>query len=229
MSTNFELNAQLRTVAGTSASRRLRRGGQVPGVMYGAGQDNANLLFDHAEVIHQLSVEAFQSAIINVKVDGKSQQAILRDVQMHPYRRQVLHVDFQRIRATEKIDMAVPIHYVGEDEAPGVKVHAGIFSRQMTEVPITCLPRDLPEYLEVDVSRLELAESVHLSDIKLPEGVTITSLAHEGEDLAIASVMPPKVEEEEAAAEAAEEEEMEGVEEAAEERAPQAAEQSDES
>jgi len=190
MSVNFELSAQLRTVVGTSANRRLRRGGQVPGVMYGAGRDNAHLLFDHDEMIHQLSVEAFHSAIINVKVDGKAEQAILRDVQMHPYRRQILHVDFQRIRATEKIDMAVPIHYVGEDEAPGVKVHAGIFSRQMTEVPIACLPRDLPEYLDVDVSHLGLAESVHLSDIKLPEGVEITAqAAGEEQDVMVANAI----------------------------------------
>jgi large subunit ribosomal protein L25 len=212
MSASYELNVTIREPAGTGASRRLRRSGQVPGVMYGAGKDNTHIVMDHEDVMHKLEIEAFQSAIIDVKVDGKSQQAILRDVQMHPYRRQVMHIDFQRIRATEKFDISVPIHYTGEEEAPGLKIEGGIFSRLMNDVQINCLPADLPEYLEVDVSALDMSASVHLSDIQLPDGVTITSLAHEGEDLAIATIMPPKIEEEEEEVEA-EAEDLEGAEE----------------
>ncbi len=202
MSASYELNVTIREPGGTGASRRLRRSGQVPGVMYGAGKDNAHIVFDHEDVMHKLEIEAFHSAIIDVKVDGKSQQAIVRDVQMHPYRRQVMHIDFQRIRATEKFEISVPIHYMGEEEAPGVRIDGGIFSRLMNDVQISCLPADLPEYLEVDVSALDMSASVHLSDIKIPDGVTITSLAHEGEDLAIATIMPPKIEEEEEEVEA---------------------------
>jgi large subunit ribosomal protein L25 len=207
MSVQFELTAESREQTGTSESRRFRRGGKVPAVLYGAGKDNQNLLLDHLEVLRNLEVEAFHSAVITIKTAGGDEQAILRDVQMHPYRPQVQHVDFQRVSATETLRMKVPLHFIGGDASPGVKVQGGIISHLMNEVEIACLPSQLPEYLEVDVSELNLHESVKLTDIKLPEGVELLALAHGGEDQTIASVLAPKVIEEieeEAGVEAAE-------------------------
>ncbi|MDH3690873.1 MAG: 50S ribosomal protein L25/general stress protein Ctc [Gammaproteobacteria bacterium] len=217
MSTGFEIRAEPRDTAGSSASRRLRHAGKVPAVIYGAGKENMALTLDHDEVLHQLSIEAFHSAILNVKVGDQTEQAILRAVQMHPFRPRLLHVDFQRVSATEEIHIAVPLHFMGEEEAPGIKIQSGILSRLMTEVDVSCLPKDLPEYFEIDVSHLDLNESVHLSEIKVPEGVTITGLAHGGEDLAVVSILAAKivVEEEEVEAEEemveGEEAEAEGV------------------
>ncbi len=207
MSVQFELTADTRVQTGTSISRRFRRDGKVPAVIYGADKDNQNLLLDHLEVLRNLEVEAFHSAIISIKTADGNVQAILRDVQMHPYKPQVQHVDFQRVSETEALRMKVPLHFVGADIAPGVKVQGGILSPLANEVEISCLPSLLPEYLEVDVSELNLHESVKLTDIKLSQGVELLALAHGGEDQTIASVMAPKVAEE--AEEAAELEEAE--------------------
>ncbi|MGA8259113.1 MAG: 50S ribosomal protein L25/general stress protein Ctc [Arenicellales bacterium] len=211
MSTDYQINAEPRTESGKSASRRYRRTGKIPAVVYGAGKDNLPLLLDHHEIFHQLETEGFHSAIIKIKVGRKVEQAILRDVQMHPAKPNVLHVDFQRISATEKLHIAVPIHFVGGEDCPGVRTESGIMSHNLNEVDVSCLPADLPEYLEVDVSGLHLHEAVHLSDLKLPEGVEITALQHEGEDQIVATVYAPQLEvEEEVEAEA------EGLEEEAE-------------
>lgn len=211
MSTDFQVTAELRDLRGTGASRRLRRAGKVPAVIYGAGKENVALLLVHQEMLHQLKTEAFHTAILKVNVGGKSEQAILRDVQMHPYKPQLLHVDFQRVSATQEIHIKVPLHLLGGEDAPGVKILAGILSQLMNDIEIVCLPKDLPEYLEVDVSALDLNDSVHLTDIKVPEGVTITGLAHDGEDLAVASVLPAKIiVEEEEEVEGEEEELVEG-------------------
>jgi len=201
MSQKFEVTAELRTAKGTGASRRLRRSGKVPGVVYGAGKEAVPVAFDHSAMLRQLGIEAFHTSILTLHLDGESDQAVLRDYQMHPTKPQVLHVDLQRISATEKIHMRVPLHFVGGDVAPGVKQEGGIVSHQITEIDITCLPHQLPEYLEVDISQLHLNDSVHLSDVKLPEGVTIPQLAHD--DLAVATITAVTVEEEapEAAAE----------------------------
>jgi len=188
MSTTTLLNAELREAKGTGASRRLRLAGKVPAVMYGAGRDPVNLSLDHDEIFHNLENESFHTAILEVRAGGDSQQAILRDVQMHPFKPRILHVDLQRVSATEKLHMKVPLHFIGEDTCPGVKTQGGLVSHLMTEVDVTCLPSQLPEYIEADVSNLNLNESLHLSELKLPEGVEITSLAHGGEDHAIASV-----------------------------------------
>lgn len=206
MSTNFDVHAELRETRGTGASRRLRRAGKVPAVIYGAGKDNMALTLDHHQTLQQVRTEAFRTAILKVHVGGKTEQAILRAVHMHPFKPQLLHLDFQRVSAKEEIHMKVPLHLIGADAAPGVRVQSGIMSHLMTEVDIACLPKDLPEYLEVDVSGLDLNESAHLSDIKAPEGVTVTGLAHGGEDLAVASVLPAKIVVEEEAVEAEEEE-----------------------
>ena len=190
---NFIVEAEVRTGSGTAASRRARRAGQVPVVVYGGGEDEQYLLVDHNKIMHQLDVEAFHSALVQIQLDGDLQRAILRDVQMHPYKAQVLHLDFQRVSRKDKITMTIPFHFVGEDVAPGVKIDAGIMSHSMTSVDITCLGSDLPEYIEVDVSALEMGGSVSLGEVKLPEGVELASSIQESDlELSIASVLAPK-------------------------------------
>jgi large subunit ribosomal protein L25 len=190
----FEVAAEPRSEQGTGASRRLRKAGKVPGILYGAGKEPAKILLDHTAILRQLQNEAFHSSILSVKVGAETDQAVLRDWQMHPYKPQVVHVDLQRVSATEKIHMRVPLHFLGADVAPGVKLQGGIVSHLFNEIDITCLPKDLPEYLSVDLSTLSVGDSVHLSDIKLPEGVGITSLAHGGGDLAVAAIVAIKEE-----------------------------------
>ena len=197
MSTDFELNTKPRDVFGTKASRRLRRLDQVPAMIYGADQNNEAVLLDHHEIMRNLGVEAFHSAIISLKTESGSQQVVLREVQRHRVQPRLVHVDFQRIKATEKLHMKIPLHFEGVDEAPGVKVEEGIFSPLMTELDITCLPKDLPEYIEIDVSALGINDVIHLSSVELPEGVELTGVLHEGEDPTIVTVMPPREIEEE--------------------------------
>ena len=156
------------------------------------------ITLDQSQMLRHLENERFHTSILNVTVGGEKDQAILRDWHMHPYKPVIMHVDLQRISATEKLHMKVPLHFVGHDVAPGVKVEGGIVTHLMTEVDITCLPKDLPESLTVDMSALHINESVHLSAIKLPEGVSITSLAHGGDDLAVAAITTIRVVEEEA-------------------------------
>jgi large subunit ribosomal protein L25 len=199
----FEVTAEPRSEQGTGASRRLRKAGKVPGIIYGAGKSPSMVVFDHNAIKRQLENESFHSSILTVKLAGETDQAILRDYHMHPYKPQVVHVDLQRVSATEKIHMRVPLHFVGADVAPGVKVDGGIVSHLFNEIDITCLPKDLPEFLTVDLSNLALNESIKLSGIKLPEGVTITSLGHGGADLSVATITVIK-EEVEAAPVAAE-------------------------
>jgi large subunit ribosomal protein L25 len=196
MSTKFELTAEPRAAQGTGASRRLRRAGKVPAILYGADKPPMMISLDHNTMLRYLQNEKFHTAILTVAVGSEKDQAILRDWQMHPYKPAVLHVDLQRISATEKIHMKVPLHFVGQDVAPGVKIDGGVVAHLMTEVDVTCLPKDLPEFLTVDMSELRINQSVHLSDIKLPEGVQITSLAHGGNDLAVASITTIRVVEE---------------------------------
>lgn len=204
MSQKFEVAAEPRTAKGTGASRRLRRSGKVPGIVYGAGKEAVPVAFDHSAMLRNLGIEAFHTSILTLHLDGAADQAILRDYQMHPTKPHVLHVDLQRISASEKIHMSVPLHFVGQDVAPGVKQEGGIVNHLITEIDIACLPHQLPEYLEVDMSQVHLNDSIHLSDLKLPEGVAITQLAHGGDDLAVATITAVTVEEEapEAAAEA---------------------------
>jgi len=189
MKQDFNLIAETREDQGKGASRRLRRQGKVPAIIYGGGRPPRALVLDHNKVLHQLDQEAFYSSILTIKVGDKSQAAIIKDVQRHPAKRQIMHVDMQRIVEDEKIRMNVPIHLLGEQQAPGVKTGGGTVMRLMTEVEVTCLPRDLPEYFEVDISHLELDDMLYLSDIKVPDGVEITELSHgEEHDHAIVSV-----------------------------------------
>ena len=189
MSDDFDLIADIREDQGKGASRRLRHKGLVPAIIYGAGRPPRALVFDHNRVIQQLENERFYSTVLNIKVGEKSQAAILKDVQRHPSKPQVMHLDFQRIVEDEEIKMLVPIHFLGEDVAPGVKRGGGKPQHLMTEVEVVCLPRHLPEYLEIDVSELELDEMLKLSDIRLPEGVSIPALAQgEEADRAVVSI-----------------------------------------
>ncbi len=201
----FEISAEKRDEQGTGASRRLRRAGKVPAIMYGGGKGPQMLSFDHETLYLNLKHESFHTSILTVKVAGEEPaQAILRDLHMHPYKPRVHHLDLQRISATEKIHMRVPLHFLNQEIAPGVKTQGGIVMHLMAEVDVTCLPKDLPEYLPVDLANMNLNDSLHLKDIPLPEGVTITSLAHGGDNLAIVSItMPRAVEEEAPVAEAA--------------------------
>ena len=182
MAKDFDLVADIREDAGKGSSRRLRREGKVPAIIYGAGRPPRALVFDHNRVMQQLENEKFFSSVLNIKVGDKSQAAILKDVQRHPSRRLVMHMDFQRIVEDQEIRMNVPLHFVGEDVCPGVKRGGGKVSHLRTDVEIVCLPKNLPEYLELDVSELELDEYLYLSDIKVPQGVTIPELAQEEEE-----------------------------------------------
>ncbi len=193
MASNYTVALETRDDFGSSSSRRLRRNGKVPVVVYGTGAKNEHYTADHDALFHNLEVEAFHSAIIDLDGAGKKRQAILREVQMHPHRAQILHVDFQRIKATEQITIRVPLHFLGDDVAPGVKTQGGIFSRLMLDVEIQCLPKDLPEFIDIDVSQLELHDSVHMSDITLPEGVEFSTSLQDTDDYAIASVAPARV------------------------------------
>jgi large subunit ribosomal protein L25 len=205
MNVSFELNAQVRHDSGKGASRRLRREGKVPAIMYGSGQQPVSLVLDHDAVRHSLENEAFYSHILTVNVDGQAVQAVLKDLQRHSYRPIIMHMDLQRISETEELRMHVPLHFIGEASAPGVKLGGGIVSHLVTDVEVTCLPRHLPEYLEVDVSSLQLNETLHLSDIKLPEGVRIIALTHGTEhDLPVVSIHVPRAAVEAEAAPAAE-------------------------
>jgi large subunit ribosomal protein L25 len=194
MSVNFIVEAETREGTGTAQSRQARRAGKVPSVLYGGGGENQNLLVDHNKIRHQLEVEAFHSAIVELHTDKGVEKAILREVHLHPHKPQVMHIDFQRVSAKEKLHMSIPVHTRGQEEAPGVKLQEGIVSHLMNDVEISCLPVDLPEYLEVDISGLSVGESVHLSDIKMPEGVEIVALANEAPDAAVATILAPKIE-----------------------------------
>ena len=191
MSEEFNLIAEMRDDQGKGASRRLRRQGKVPAIIYGAGREPRSLMFDHNKVLQQLEDPSFYSSILNIKVGDKSRAAVAKDILRHPAKRRILHIDLQRIVEDEKIKMQIPIHYLGEEEAVGVKLGGGTVSKLMTELEITCLPKDLPEFLEVDISELELDQMLNVSDIKLPEGTEITELLIE-QNPAIVSIQEIK-------------------------------------
>ena len=167
----FELNAQARTLQGSGASRRLRRAGKVPGIIYGGEAAPQAIELDHKNLMINMQKEAFHASILNLAVGAKKQQVLLRDAQFHPYKAQILHVDFQRVKATEELHISVPLHFINEDSAPGVKLSHGQVNHVMTELDIQCLPKDLPEFIEVDVGSLEVGQTIHVADLKLPKGV----------------------------------------------------------
>ncbi len=188
---NVEINATLREVNGKGASRRLRKTGLVPGILYGGVEETKVIELDHKMLLMELSKEAFQSSIISLIVDGNKEDVLLRDYQMHPWKKQVLHVDFQRVSANKTINMSVPLHFINEEVAPGVKVGGGIVNHVLTELAIQCLPKQLPKFIEVDLSELDLGSSMHLSELSLPDGVEAV-LSQKGEDPALATVQVPR-------------------------------------
>ena len=188
----IEINAKERKSKGTGASRRLRHEGTTPGILYGGVKDSISLEIDTKELFMQFRHEAFHASILTINLEGKKESVILRDFQMHPVRNNIQHIDFQRINENEKINVKVPFHFVNEDTAPGVKIEGGLVSHIMTEIDISCLPKDLPQYIEVDLGELAMGESIHLSEVTVPEGVDLTSLTDEN-DPAITSISKPKV------------------------------------
>lgn len=193
----IEINAIVRELKGTGASRRLRHAGKTPGVLYGGDKEAISLEIDSKELFMQFRHEAFHASILTLNLAGKKEAVILRDFQMHPVRNNIVHIDFQRINENEKISVKVPFHFINEETAPGVKLEAGLISHIMTEIDISCLPKDLPQYIEVDMGALSIGDSIHLSEVKVPEGVELTTLSDEN-DPAITSISKPKVVVEEA-------------------------------
>lgn len=184
---SIEINAVKRDAKGTGASRRLRHAGTVPGVVYGGGKEAFPLEINHKELFLQFRHEAFHASILTLILDGKKESVLLRDFQMHPVRNTIQHIDFQRVSATEKIHVKVPFHFINAEIAPGVKIGGGIVAHILTEADVSCLAKDLPEFIEVDVSGLEVGQSVHLSQVKLPKGVEFVQLAHDN-DAAVAAI-----------------------------------------
>ncbi|MCL2308903.1 MAG: 50S ribosomal protein L25/general stress protein Ctc [Proteobacteria bacterium] len=197
---NLEIGAQSRKEEGRGASRRLRRSGNVPGIIYGGDSAPTPVSLDHNTLYHALRKEAFHSSILNVKLDGKDVRALLRDVQMHPYRQQVLHVDFQRVEGNKKIHMRVPLHFINAEISPAVKLGGALINQIVNELDISCLPKDLPEFIEVDLSEMQVGDALHVSALKLPAGVSAIMLRGQDPTVASASVVKEVVEEEAAAA-----------------------------
>ncbi|MBL3528766.1 MAG: 50S ribosomal protein L25/general stress protein Ctc [gamma proteobacterium endosymbiont of Lamellibrachia anaximandri] len=185
MSVSFEINAQSRTDAGKGASRRLRHQGAVPGIIYGADREPSMITMAHNELAHALENEAFYSHILDLKLDGKSEQVVIKDLQRHPAKPFIMHVDFQRVDMNEKLRMHAPLHFINEETSPGMKM-GGNVSHSLSDVEIICLPKDLPEFIEVDMADMDIGDSVHLSDLQLPDGVELTHTG--GEDSLVAMI-----------------------------------------
>jgi large subunit ribosomal protein L25 len=198
----FEISAAKREAQGTGASRRLRRMGRVPGIVYGGAEGPVNIELDHQALFQSLRNEKFHASILTLEVAGAKQQVLLRAVNMHPFKMQVQHVDFQRVSKDKKIHMAVPLHFVNAEKSPGVKEQGGIASHVLNELDITCFPDDLPEFIEVDLGNLSVGNSIHAKDLVLPKGVE--AVLHRNENPVVATVtIPALITEEEEAAQAA--------------------------
>ncbi|MDY6979638.1 MAG: 50S ribosomal protein L25/general stress protein Ctc [Pseudomonadota bacterium] len=194
---DFVLQAESRSDQGKGASRRLRRTGRVPAVMYGAGKDPAMLSLDHDELVNQLKNEAFFSSILTVKVGNNEDQVILKDLQRHPGKPYILHMDLLRVSANEAIRVNVPLHFMNEEKCPGVK-EGGVITHNLTEVEVSCLPGNLPEYIELDLAQLDIDQTVHMSELKLPEGVELVELMHgEEHDQPVVAIHMPRAAKEE--------------------------------
>ena len=196
----IEISATSRKAQGTGASRRLRKTGRVPGIVYGSSEP-IMIDLDHNNLYHALRKEAFHASILTLDHDGKKEQVLLRDFQMHPFRQQVMHIDFERVLADKKIHMRVPLHFTNADVAPGVK-SGGVISHVLSELTIACLPAALPEFIEVDLANLALGHSIHVADVKLPKGLEIAGHHHAAD--AVVTVQVPRGAIEAAAAEGAE-------------------------
>ncbi len=183
----IEFKATKRVEQGTGASRRLRRAGQVPGIIYGADQNALPVTLDHNEIYHLLRKEAFHASVLTIDLEGSKESVVLRDTQWHPFKAQVLHIDFLRVSANEKIRMNVPLHFLNGEQSPAVKLAGGMISHVINEVEVECLPKDLPEFIGVDLKDLRADQSIHLSELALPAGVTIVT--HGEGDPVVATVL----------------------------------------
>ncbi|MEK7258239.1 MAG: 50S ribosomal protein L25/general stress protein Ctc [Pseudomonadota bacterium] len=194
MSNEFELNVTVRTDLGKGASRRLRRlADLVPAIIYGEGKAPVNITIPHKDILKAVSNEAFFSHIITLNVDGKKEQGVIKALQRHPAKPRILHADFQRVSADHAISVAVPLHFINEDKCKGVKLGGGSIIKALNELQISCLPKDLPEFIEVDMADLGVGEAIHISQIKLPKGVSSVDLTHGHDaDNAVVSVLAPR-------------------------------------
>ena len=203
----FIVNAEKRERKGTSSSRNIRREGMVPAIIYGADAAEEAISVNKYEIAKNLQNDAFYSQVLDISIDGKKQQVVLRDIQRHPAKREILHLDFQRIKADQKINVTVPINFINEDKAPGVKIDGGIISHLITELEISCLPANIPENITVDLIDLPIDQSIHLTELNLPEGVELTLLQHgdvESSDMAVVVIHKAKAVVEEESTEAPE-------------------------
>lgn len=190
MKTNFIVNAEARTAQGTGASRRLRRTGRVPAIIYGGKDAALAVSLDHNELWNHLKTEAFYSHILTLKLNGADQQVVLKDMSRHPVKDTILHLDLQRVLADVALRMHVPLHFLNAEIAPGVKVGGGIVEHHLSQVEVECLPKDLPEYIEVDLANMELNDTVHLSQLKLGAGVQLVQLKHDNDQSVVAIHLP---------------------------------------
>jgi large subunit ribosomal protein L25 len=203
MAENFEVIAETRTDLGKGASRRLRHADKVPGVVYGSGEP-VSITMAHSDMLKHVANEAFFSHVLDLQIDGKSEMAIVRDMQRHPAKQIIMHIDFMRVKKGVALHMNVPLHFINEDTCTGVKVGGGLLSHLITEIEIACLPKDLPEFIEVDVAALELGSTLQLSEITLPKGITSVALSHgEDHDMGVVTCSKPRGAEEEESTEAA--------------------------
>src|SRR5512132_1334813 len=219
----IEINARKLEANGTGASRRLRRTGNVPGIVYGGGKDAVTIQLDHKELYQHLSNEAFHASILTLKLEGAAEDVLLRAFNMHPWKGHVQHIDFERVSKDKKIHMKVPLHFVNAETSPGVKEQGGLPNHVLNELNVTCLPDDLPGFIEVDMGQLGIGDSIHVKDLKLPKGVE--PLLHKGENPVVATVIQPVLitEEEAVAAEAVPAAEVPTTEQAAPEAAAEGA------
>ena len=197
----FEMTAKKRTDQGTGASRRLRRANRVPAIVYGGAEAAQAIDLDMNTILLNLRKEAFHASVLVLDIEGKKESVLLRDSQMHPYKAIVLHVDFQRVDPNQKLHQKVPLHFVNADVAPGVKLSGGLVSHAMNELDVSCLPANLPEFIEVDLKELKVGQSIHVKDLALPKGVSVVS--HGQDNPVIVSIVAKKGGSDEAAAEAA--------------------------
>ena len=194
--------ANTRNAQGTGASRRLRRNGKVPGIIYGGEGNPTAIELDHNNLFHALRVESFHSSILDMELDGKSERVLLRDLQWHPYRQQVMHIDFQRVTTGQAITTRVPLHFMNAETSPAVKLGGAIVNHVLNEIQITCLPRHLPEFIEIDLAEAKVGDVVHVSEIRMPEGVK--PVLHGKEDPVVLTIVLPAVVSEDESKEASE-------------------------
>ncbi len=191
---SISLNATLREDQGKGASRRLRHANALPAIVYGAGKDPVSITLLQKDIQHKLPDESFYSQVLDLKIDGKSEDVLIRDIQHHPYRMQVMHMDFIRVDANKVVHVFSQLHFKNEDLSPGSKTEGGVINHVMTEVEVECLPKDIPEFIEIDLSEMHVGDVIHLSDLKLPEGVQVLALKQgEEHDTAVVGMHIRKV------------------------------------